>query len=105
MKSRDIEKQKKMTSMLERFDSSGMSQRQFCEQESITYHVFKYWYKRRMRLHAEESTSKAKFITVEPKQSKIIEISEIELKYPNGVELKLSSSFDLNQIKSLIHLY
>ena len=68
MKARDIEKQKKMTAMLERFDSSGMSQRQFCDKEAITYHVFKYWYKRRMKLQAQQIEPEGTFIAVEPKQ-------------------------------------
>jgi hypothetical protein len=37
--------QQQMFSMIESWQQSGLTQKAYCEQHSIPYHVFHYWYK------------------------------------------------------------
>jgi hypothetical protein len=40
------EVQKQMFAMITLWQQSGLSQKAYCEQNSIRYHLFHYWYKR-----------------------------------------------------------
>ena len=42
MHSKD-EQQQKMFSMIDQWQQSGFTQKQFCEQHNIRYYVFHYW--------------------------------------------------------------
>lgn len=42
---KDIQVREQMFSMITSWKQSGLSQKDYCEQHNITYHVFHYWYK------------------------------------------------------------
>lgn len=44
MQNQDVQQQ--MFNLISGWQQSGMSQKLFCEQNGIRYHVFHYWYKR-----------------------------------------------------------
>lgn len=41
----DQERRKRMLGHIDRWKSSGKSQREYCKQERIDYHQFHYWYR------------------------------------------------------------
>lgn len=43
-------------SMIEHWQQSGLTQKQYCQQQDIAYHSFHYWYKR-YRISCDESKS------------------------------------------------
>ena len=42
---RDLQVREQMFSMIRNWQQSGVSQKAYCEQNKIGYHVFHYWYK------------------------------------------------------------
>jgi len=41
----------RMFELIEQWQQSGLSQKAFCEQHSIRYYVFHYWYRRYRKQH------------------------------------------------------
>ena len=57
--------QQQMFSMIESWQQSGLNQKAWCEQHSIRYHVFHYWY--RKYRDTQLSAKKAGFIALQLK--------------------------------------
>ena len=53
---------KSMFSKISQWQSSGLSQKTFCEQHNIKYFVFHYWYKQYRDKHPKEVSGPGKFI-------------------------------------------
>ena len=51
------EVQEQMFSMIARWQQSGISQKLYCEQHGIRYHVFHYWFKRYRDRNANSDTA------------------------------------------------
>ena len=47
------EVREQMFKLIEQWQQSGLTQNVFCQQQSIKYHVFHYWYKRYREQHAD----------------------------------------------------
>jgi len=60
------ETQQQMFSMIESWQHSSLNQKAWCEQHSITYHVFHYWYKKYKDIQLSED-KKAGFIALQVK--------------------------------------
>ncbi|MET3113460.1 hypothetical protein AAKU52_001185 [Pedobacter sp. CG_S7] len=84
-----------MVSMIEDWQSSGKSKKQYCLEKGINEAKFYYWY---ARINEKESLP-GKFIPIEKSSG----AREIELFYPNGVKLKVNG--DLLLLAQLIRLY
>jgi len=50
--------------MIEAWQQSGLSQKQYCLQNNIAYHIFHYWYKRYRDKQAARSSNPAGFISL-----------------------------------------
>lgn len=91
--------------LLERYQMSGLSVKAFCAEEFINPVTLYYW---RKRLNQLESQEPSMLVPVRldrsvPERSKE-EVTGIELVYPNGVRLSLSTSSDLRVIRELVML-
>jgi hypothetical protein len=64
----------------EQWKQSGLSQKKFCEQNSIAYHHFHYWYKRHRTRQASDSGGEFVPITVNAAPLQC----SIELQLPDG---------------------
>ena len=53
MHSKD-EQQQKMFSMIDQWQQSGLTQKQFCEEHNIRYYVFHYWLGRYRKQNPEQ---------------------------------------------------
>ncbi|MGX5687408.1 IS66 family insertion sequence element accessory protein TnpA [Arcticibacter tournemirensis] len=86
-----------MKAEVERWRQSGLSQRAFCQELGMKVGTFAYWVSR-----TKEEEKKKGFIPLVPPQGSMG--TEVEINYPNGVRIKVST-FDVNVLSRLIHLY
>ena len=70
--------------IIARYRQSGLSSRQFCEQEGLTYRTFEEWERRQRR--AERS--KGQFVEVKA-PSVTASSWAVEVELPNGVRLRV----------------
>ena len=89
------EKRSAMTAMIEDWQSSGKSKKQYCLAKGINEAKFYYWFSR----SREAARSTGTFIAV----AKVSGRREIEVIYPNGVRLKVENELEL--LSQLIRLY
>ena len=93
------EKQEKMFSLIEQWRAGGTTQKEFCRQHQIKLSTFGYWNTRYRRHQNEQGGG---FVQVASSYSS----QDIEIIYPNGVRLSLSSdSGSLSMIGQLIHAW
>ena len=106
----------------DRFQSSGLSVKDFCENECILQSKFYYWKKKLLEQnqHSEQPSDFVPIVfsgsnTQLPAKRKvqhkpILEHNDpaygdvFEIVYPNGVKLRVPSGADINQLRSLILL-
>ena len=94
-----------MYGMINRWQSSGLKQKDFCRREGINYYTFKYWKTQYTREHEFiQQKPDNSFISIEsPVQEDLF--SGIELTFPNGVKLSCNSGLQSDQVKQLIKLF
>jgi len=86
----------RMKAEVERWRQSGLTQKEFSQQLGMKVATFAYWVSRSKE---EKSTGS---VPLRPGQRDLP--GDIEITYPNGVRLKVSSS-DPGILSRLIHLY
>lgn len=79
------------------WQTSGLSQKKFCEQSNIPYHVFHYWYKLYRRTESKVSSS---FIKLEVPST---DTPFAELVLPDGKKLLFHQPLSLDYLKALIN--
>jgi hypothetical protein len=89
--------QEKMQQLADEFKLFTGSKREFCQSVGITVHTFDYWLKKFRLQNAPEA-----FIRV---QTKVATSTCLELEYPNGVKIRLSSAENLTMLRGLITLF
>jgi hypothetical protein len=96
---------------VKRWQASGMSQSKFCRAEKLTKSTFRYWvtkYKQEKNASAISDIKESQaFIPVKlPKSVNGIasESGQIEIYFPNGVQLNCSAGIDIGQLKYLINI-
>jgi hypothetical protein len=103
-----IENQERYTQwgkLVEDQEKSGLSQKEFCSQQSLVLSKFVYY---RSRLKNKEKTSainKISFTPVKilPKENPVVP-GEIKLSLPNGFQCSFPSYLDSIQIKRLVEV-
>lgn len=84
------------------WQQSGLSQKAYCEQNNIRYHVFHYWYK----CYRDDQTPKSNpgfvQLTVKPAASLNTYGSPIELLLPDGKRLLFHQAVSSDYLKALI---
>lgn len=94
---------------IEIWRESKVSQSKFCDREGISFHTFKYWYKKYKIENDRSNISRNKkvksFIPVEvssePKQS-ITDQGQIEVSLPNGIQLICPVDMNIQNLKTLL---
>lgn len=88
--------------LIEQYQSSNQSIKDFCQSESINKHSFAYWLgKYRNQNIKEGSDSEVEnFITIRP----LSNTGQIYIRYRSGVELELPSSYPVEHLTKLIGL-
>lgn len=90
----------KMFSMIEQWQQSGLTQKAFCEQHSLGYHTFYYWYKCYRRRQAGVNENIASFVKL--KIEKPVAVGSVEINYPGGIRLVFHEPVSSNYLKALL---
>ena len=92
-------------SLIKQWSKSGKSVQGFCKENNFSHHTFRYWLKRTEKNKLSPFVSD-NFIPVEIKNTQLNPVEKIiELHYPNGVRIRLSSGTELSLLRMLIQLY
>lgn len=94
---RDLGGREQMFSMIGLWQQSGLTQKAFCAQHDIVYHVFHYWYKRFRLYHAPSKPEGFISIKIDAQ-----EVSAAELLLPDGKRLLFHQPVSSSFLKALI---
>ncbi len=81
------------------WQQSGLTQKAFCEQHNIAYHVFHYYYG---RFRIKENYKPASFIKLQLPSDALSVSAHIELILPDGKRLLFHQGVSVDFLKSLI---
>jgi len=98
MQSKETVKQL-MFEHIDKWQQSGLSQKAFCQQIKLPYHVFHYWY-RHYRVAESKGTPAPSFIKLGVSSAGIS--SHIELVLPDGKRLLFHQPVSSDYLKALI---
>jgi len=99
----NTETEQQMFNMLAHWQQSGISQKLYCEQHGIRYHVFHYWYKRFRDSHAG-GKKEGTFIPVQIKLPvTTVKNADIELLLTDGRRLLFYQPVNADFIKAIIN--
>lgn len=88
--------QQEMFGRIDQWQQSGLTQKAFCAQVNLAYHVFHYWYK---RYRAAENKPASSFIKLGVSSSIC---SHTELVLPDGKRLLFHQPVSVDYLKALI---
>lgn len=91
------EVQQQMFNYIEQWQQSGLTQKAFCQQLNLSYHIFHYWYK---RYRIKESLPVSSFVNLEVSSPSIC--SHTELVLPDGKRLLFHHGVSVDYLKALI---
>jgi hypothetical protein len=80
------------------WQQSGLTQKAYCEQQGIAYHVFHYYYK---RFREKENIGSHKFIKLQVTPGNVS--TNMELIYPDGKRLLFHQGVSVDFLKALIN--
>ena len=88
----------KMFANIASWQLSDLSQKQWCDQEGITYHIFHYWY-RKYRNEHPESPANHSFVrlTVKPEAN-----ASCEVVFTDGTKIIFLEAVSVQYLKSLL---
>lgn len=92
--------QERMFQLIEQWQQSGDTQKVFCQEQSIKYHVFHYWYKRYREQHADPQNNGSSFVKLQI--AKPASAGSVEIYYPGGVHIIFHEPVSSNYLKALI---
>jgi hypothetical protein len=96
MQSKD-EVQQQMFDYIDQWQQSGLTQKAFCQQVNLSYHIFHYWYKRYRIADRKPASS---FIRLGVSSASIA--SHTELVLPDGKRLLFHQPVSIDYLKALI---
>lgn len=94
------EVREQMFKQIEEWQQSGLTQNVFCEQQSIRYHVFHYWYKRYREQQANSHSNASPFVKLQI--AKPASACSVEINYPGGIRIKFHEPVSSNYLKVLV---
>ena len=96
----NLEIQQQMFGQIEQWKQSDLTQRAFCSQNNIPYHVFHYWYKRHRVAQHGADNQPSSFVKVEvPPQAGY---AHIELVLPDGKRILFHHLVSSDYLKAII---
>ncbi len=101
MRSPDTTLQQLMFSLIQVWQKSGMTQREFCEKKDITYAKFQYWMKRYNEARGARERA-SNFLSVHVKKEIPVRSGSLEIVYPDGRRLVLHQEVDPDFLRALL---
>jgi len=92
------EVQQQMFSYIDQWQQSGLTQKAFCQQVNLSYHIFHYWYKRYRNKESDPASSFIKLAVSSPSAC-----SPAELILPDGKRLIFHQGVSADYLKALIN--
>ena|SRR5450755_2898705 len=89
--------QQQMFDHINQWQQSGLTQKAFCGQVNLAYHIFHYWYK---RYRITESKPASSFIKLRVSTPSVT--SSMELVLPDGKRLLFYQPVSIDYLKALI---
>lgn len=93
-----IEHSRKMLGMIEEWQNSGITKKEFCEAHNIPQWKFYYWLK---RYNQKGNDVPGHFVPVSTGKKKPSQTTGLEIQYPNGVKIILPAGTGLQLIRAL----
>ena len=96
--------QQLMFSLIEIWQSSGQSQKSFCQEKELAYSKFHYWHKKYVEYHSPSSSAEP-FVSVTVKKSRALEtlpVGVLELVFPDGRRLIFNQAVEAGFLKALL---
>ncbi len=97
---RQPEVREQMFQLIEQWQQSGLTQNTFCQQQSIKYHVFHYWYKRYREQHSGDQSNVGSFVKLQI--AKPTSAGSVEICYPDGMRIIFHEPVSSNYLKALV---
>ena len=94
------EVREQMFKLIEQWQRSSLTQNAFCQQQSIKYHVFHYWYKRYREHQANSQGQVSSFVKLQV--AKPASCGSVEIYFPDGIRLIFNEPVSSNYLKALI---
>jgi hypothetical protein len=94
------EVRQQMFKLIEQWLQSKLTQKEYCEQQSIRYHVFHYWYKRYRQQQAGNGNNHSSFVKLQI--AKTVTTGVVEIHFPDGIRLFFHEPVSSNYLKALI---
>lgn len=98
----DVQVKEQMFTMIRNWQQSGLSQKAYCEQHNIRYHVFHYWYKCFRDLHSAAKDEGFIPIKIQPSNTTNTTSVHAELLLPDGKRLLFHKGVSSDFLKALI---
>ena len=89
--------QQEMFNRIDQWQKSSLTQKAFCEQINLSYHIFHYWYKRYRMADSKSASSFVKLAVSTPSTA-----SYAELVLPDGRRLLFHQPVAIDCLKALI---
>jgi transposase-like protein len=99
MQNKEQQRQQKLA-MIEDWQQSGLSQKQYCLQHNIAYHTFYYWYKRYRTASGDSTENKSPFVSLQ--SPAFASMTYTELLLPDGKRLLFHQPVSADFLKALI---
>ena len=97
----DNQTQEDMFKVISSWKQSGLSQKAYCQQNNIRYHVFHYWYKRYR--HQQSAVKDNTFVSLNVKSSSFpVSNSAMEILLPDGKRILFHQPVSIDFLKALI---
>lgn len=93
---KSISRKQEMFDLIESSINSGLTKKAFCQQQGIKLSLFYYWQKR----YRQQQEEDAGFLPVQINGHS--GTGDIEIFYPNGVQVRLGGGVSLSFVRSLI---
>ncbi|MEO7121257.1 MAG: hypothetical protein ABIY62_09170 [Ginsengibacter sp.] len=97
---KSTEVREQMFKQIEEWQQSGLTQKAFCEQHSLGYHTFYYWYKCYRRHQAGANENIVSFVKL--KIEKPVAVGSVEIHYPGGIRITFHEPVSSNYLKALV---
>ena len=82
------------------WQSSGLTQRTYCNREGLSFPAFAYWCKRVIRAHAVKDSTTLTLVRARPEVTRLPD--GIELCSPSGWHIKLPGSVDYTALAQIL---
>ena len=96
----DPEVRQQMFEFIEQWKQSGLSQNAFCEQQSMRFHKFYYWYKCYRKDNDISDKNNRGFVKLKVEKPSVA--FSVEIHFPGGVHVLFHEPVSSNYIKTLI---